>query len=126
MRHACHADTGGSPRMNVVQLVSEWVMWILGGLASLLIALGGPLFATYNRAKDNQEELNDVKPLAEEAHETAQTNRRILAGEDDDPTHDGILEIVEDNNRHICQLEERMEEQHERVLDRLEEVTGEQ
>lgn len=109
--------------MPIEELLSDWLMWLLGGIGSALTLLGGPLLATHNRSKDNRDRLDDIEPVAEDAEELARANRRILAGEDDDPNHDGILEIVSDNNEQIRQLEERMEEQHEKVLDRLEEAT---
>jgi gas vesicle protein len=112
--------------MPIEDVLTDWLMWLLGGLGSALTLLGGPLLATHNRSKDNADRLDDIEPLAEEANELARANRRILAGEDDDPNHDGILEIVSDNNEQIRNLEERMQQQHEKVLERLEDATDDE
>ena len=111
--------------MPVEDFLTDGIMWLVSGIGSALTLLGAPLLATHNRSKDNRDRLDEIEPLAEDADELARSNRRILAGEDGNPTHDGILEIVEDNNEQIRKIEEQMEEQHEKVLERLEEHTDE-
>lgn len=110
-------------------IINDWLIWIAGLLATLLSAIGIPIYNTVDRSKDNQEaiektqdRLNDrVWPRVEENAIRSKKNHRRLTGDDADPHNDGILEIVSDNNDKIGELEARMEEQHERVLDALEE-----
>ena len=97
--------------MPVEDFLTDGIMWLVSGIGSALTLLGAPLLATHRRSKDNKDRLEDLEPLAEDAAELAQSNRRILAGEDGNPTHDGILEIVEDNNEQIRKIEQQMEAQ---------------
>lgn len=87
--------------MSALGLLNDWLLWIAGLLATGLGSLGVPFVATYKRSKRNE---------------------RRLVGDEDDPHNDGVLEIVADNNEKIEELERKMESQHRKVIQKLEDA----
>lgn len=85
--------------MSALGLLNDWLLWLAGLIAAGLGSLGVPFVATYKRSKKNE---------------------RRLIGDEDDPHNDGVLEIVADNNGKIEELERKMESQHRKVIQKIE------
>ena len=89
-------------------LLSDWLMWALGGLAAVLTPLGG--FVKKNRDRSMQ-------------------NQRQLQGDPSDPNAEGVLQIARDTQVRVGKLEEKLDrarrerkDEHEAVMDRINEI----
>lgn len=77
------------------------VQWILAGLSTLVFGVVGWARRIDSRSKQN---------------------KRRLEGDPENDNFDGVLDVVSENNAKIDQLETKMEQQHKRVYDRVEDI----
>lgn len=91
-----------------VDVASEWL------LAAVSVIGGGVLSLT---------------GLVRNADKRSKRNERRLEGDPENPNHDGVMALVrenkdvsEKNGRKIDHLEDRIEDQHRAVLDRIEDL----
>lgn len=87
----------------------------VGGLAAgASSALGAAKLVLINpiesRLDDIEEEQEDTREVAEEAHEQAVSNRYTLEGDPDDPNYDGLAVDVAEMKETVEHVEEMMEE----------------
>lgn len=85
----------------LLNAVSDWLL-------AILATVGTGLFGGAGIVKRN--------------HDRSTRNERYLTGDDDDPNSMGVLQISKRNGEKIDNLERKMEEQHEVVLERVEEL----
>lgn len=91
---------------SLTQLLSDWLLWLLGGVAALL----SPALGVVKRNRDR----------------TLQ-NKRQLQGDPDDPNADGVLQIANDTRARVDEVDRKLDDfrretkrEHERVMARLE------
>lgn len=80
-----------------LDILSDWAVAIFGAITGAVGIIGG----NYRRSKQNQ---------------------RRLEGDDADPNNDGVLQVSKRNGEKIDRLEEKMDDQHSEVLDRVEDL----
>lgn len=90
--------------------LGDFAMWLLGGAASVLTAIGVPVGKVI---KDNRRR--------------SLSNQRQLEGDPENPNAEGVLEIAHETRRRVEAVETNLEEfrrdderKHEEVMDRLE------
>lgn len=81
--------------------LSDWALELYSLAGTVVLAAGGFVGRNHKRSKKNE---------------------RRLEGDPDDPNHEGLLEIADDTRNKVDQLEDKMDEQHERLVRRVEEL----
>lgn len=79
----------GQTLANIWQVATDWALAILGGIGTVMSAIGTAIFKNHKRSKEN---------------------KRRLEGDADNPNHEGVLEIAADNNEKLDHLESQQED----------------
>lgn len=58
-------------------------------------------------------------------HQRSKQNKRQLQGDPDDPNAEGVLQIANETREQVEHLDEKMDQQHEAVLERVEDLAEE-
>lgn len=91
-----------------MSVVSDFVLWILGGAAAMLAPVGGVVKRNRDRSM---------------------TNKRRLEGDENPDGYEGLMTVARDTQERVGVLEEKMDtmrrerrHEHEAVMDRIDEV----
>jgi len=99
-----------------------WLDQLIQGVGVLLAALTGAGGFVKKKEREIYSDIDDVEGMADRSLAMAERNDRRLTGDDDDPHAKGVLEISRENGEKIDKLDDRMEEQHDELLSRMNEI----